>query len=100
MTPKVGGSHTVVLSLRPIVALRSRGDSATEVSVEDANVQQYETRVHVNVPWYERPPELMSRLADTFKVAEGLVTALTGVVVAILALFAALGIRKKRAARS
>lgn len=91
-----------MLNLRPIVRVRPR-DSTTEadVSVEDSNVQQYETSVHVNVPWTERPQETMSRLAATFNIAEGLVQAMTLLVVAVVSLGAAVGVRRtKKRSRS
>jgi MYXO-CTERM domain-containing protein len=42
----------------------------------------------------------MSRLAETFKVAQSLVEAMSGLLVALIALAAALGIRRRRKARS
>jgi hypothetical protein len=91
--PKVGGNHTVFLNVRPIV----RSDKAGYLhAAEGSDVQQYETSVHVNVPWSERPQELMSRLAATFHVAEGMVKAMVGFVLAVAALLAALGIRRRR----
>jgi hypothetical protein len=98
VTPKLGGTHTIVLDLRPILMLK---DSKTQdVMAEPADVQQYETSVHVSVPWTERPQETMARLAATFRVAEGLVKAVTFLVVALGALGAALGIRRRRRART
>jgi hypothetical protein len=83
VTPKVGGTHTLTLKVRPIVK-EQREDRTTpaSVSAENSNVQEYETSVDVKVPLTERPQETMSRLAATFKVAEGLVTALTALVAA------------------
>ena len=101
VTPKVGGSHTLILLLRPIVTVNQPGESATEdLSAEDANIQEYETTVEVKVPWDERPAELMSRLAATLKAGEALVTALTALVVALVALGTALGIRGRRRRRA
>jgi hypothetical protein len=114
VTPKLGGTHDLVLRVHPIMKTRSQDASSARtirprhsaaqdfdlVSAENANVQEYETRIHVNVPWSERPQEMMSRLAATFKIAEGLVTALTGLVIAVLALGAALGLRKWKRKRA
>ena len=100
VTPKVGGTHTLVLELRPILTLRETESTTENVSPEASNVQQYETTVHVQVPWNERPQEMMSRLAATFKVAEGLVRAMTLLVLALVALGAALGIRGIRRKRA
>ena len=99
VTPKVGGTHTLTLKLRPIVKVQ-REDRTTKASVsaENSNVQEYETSAHVMVPLTERPQETMSRLAATFKVAESLVTALTALVAAVIALGAVLGIRRKKRA--
>jgi hypothetical protein len=96
VTPKVGGTHALVLNLRPIMKLRPLGNATVSVRGTESNVQQYETSVRVHVPWTQRPQETMSRLAATFKVAEGLVTTLTGLVAALVALGAALGIRRQR----
>jgi hypothetical protein len=96
VTPKIGGTHTLVLSVQPIVAMRSKRGIGQALASTTSDIGQYETRVHVNVPWSERPQEIMSRLAETFNVAEGMVKALTALVVAIIGLLAALGIRRKR----
>src|SRR5215218_4820868 len=63
VTPKVGGTHTLTLKLRPIVKVQ-REDRTTKASVsaENSNVQEYETSAHVMVPLTERPQETMSRL--------------------------------------
>jgi hypothetical protein len=98
VTPKLGGTHTLVLDLRPI--LKMSNAETHEVSAETANVQQFETRVHVSVPWTERPQETMARLASTLKVAEGLVKAMTLLTLALVALGAALGIRRKKTRRA
>jgi hypothetical protein len=98
VTPKLGGTHTIVLDLRPILTIKNA--ETHEVSTEAANVQQYETRVHVSVPWTERPQETMARLASTLKVAESLVKAMTLLVIALVALGAALGIRMRKRSRA
>jgi hypothetical protein len=97
VTPKIGGTHTLVLDVRPILTLNNT--ETERVSAEASNVQEYETSVHVRVPWTERPQETMSRLAATFKVAEGLVKAITLLIVALVALGAALGIRGRQRKR-
>ncbi|HEX6499841.1 MAG TPA: hypothetical protein VF054_12525 [Micromonosporaceae bacterium] len=101
VTPKIGGEHTLVLQLRPVVKIRPErsGNESTAADL-DASIAEYETSVRVTVPWTERPQETMSRLAATFKVAEGLVKAVTGLVVALGALLAALGVRKRRRRRA
>jgi hypothetical protein len=97
VTPKIGGTHTLVLKVQPIVAVRPTGGVAAPLPASaSSDIGQYETRVHVNVPWSERPQEVMSRLAETFNVAEGMVKALTALVLAVIGLLAALGIRRKR----
>jgi hypothetical protein len=98
VTPKLGGTHTLVLDLRPILTMSNA--ETHEVSAETANVQQFETRVHVSVPWTERPQETMARLASTLKVAEGLVKAMTLLALALVALGAALGIRRRKTRRA
>jgi hypothetical protein len=101
VTPKVGGTHTLVLYVRPIMKVRPAQPFAdASVDAARSNVQQYEVSVDVNVPWTERPQETMSRLAATFKVAEDLVKAMTAVVVAAAALGAALGVRRRRKKRT
>jgi hypothetical protein len=64
---------------------------------ESSDVQSYPIEVQVKVPWTERPAEVMSRLADTFKVAQGLVEATTALLAALLALAAVLGVRRTKA---
>jgi hypothetical protein len=95
-TPKIGGSHTLVLSLRPIVRVQQPASTAPISLIAESDVQQYETEVHVSVPWSERPQEIMTRLAATFGVAETLVKSLTALVAALIALGAVLGIRRHR----
>jgi hypothetical protein len=97
VTPKIGGANSLVLKVRPIVRIRPEDSGeAVPVSAIESNVLEYETSAHVDVPWTERPQETMSRLAATFKVAEELVTALTALVAALIALGATLGIRRFR----
>jgi hypothetical protein len=99
-TPKIGGSHTLVLTLRPIVRVQQPASTAPISVSAESNVQQYETAVHVNVPWNERPQETMTRLAATFGVAQRLIEAMTAFVVALVALGTALGIRRHRRKRA
>jgi len=99
VTPKVGGMQTLVLTLRPILKVSRTGSTKVSLSAEESNVQEYETSVHVNVPWTERPQETMSRLAATFKVAEGLVQALTLLVTGLISLGAVLGVRRRKRKR-
>lgn len=98
VTPKIGGANSLVLKVRPIVKIRPEDSAAEEASVSEfeSNVLEFETSAHVDVPWIERPQETMARLAGTFKVAEELVTALTALVAALIALGATLGIRRFR----
>lgn len=94
VTPKLGGEQTLVLQVRPIVEFRRAQGRSILASASRSSVQEYETSVDVSVPWSERPQETMTRLAATFNVAEDLVKALTGLLVAI-SLFgsAVLGLR-------
>lgn len=102
VTPKVGGTNVLVLEVRPFVTTRSQDTTQPSVLEAESDVEQYTTRVQVDVSWTERPQETMSRLAATFNVAEGLVRALTLFLVAVLSLAAVLGIRrhKKKSAGS
>jgi hypothetical protein len=101
VTPKVGGTHTLTLRLRPIVKTQSEDRTApASFSAENSNLQEYETTAHVDVPLLERPQETMSRLAATLKVAEGLVTALTALLAALIALAGVLGVRRRRKQRA
>jgi hypothetical protein len=95
-TPKIGGTHTLVLSLRPIVRVQQPASTAPISVNAESNVQQYETEVHVKVPWNERPQETMTRLAATFGVAQTLIEAMTALVAALIGLGAVLGIRRHR----
>lgn len=102
VTPKVGGQHTIVLSVRPIAVQEEPLDDSTQIlaSEEDANVQQYEINVAVNVPWTERPAEFMTQVAATLAVAEEVVKAFTALIVAGAVLLGALGIRRSRRRRA
>jgi len=89
VTPKLGGDHTLTLFVRPIVRQREEGGASDVSLATESDVRDYETRVHVNVPWNKRPEEFMTRTASTLNVAEGLVKALTALTLAVLALLAA-----------
>ncbi|MBO0879708.1 MAG: hypothetical protein J2P17_04925, partial [Mycobacterium sp.] len=92
VTPKTGGNHTLVLQLHPIVEIRAEAANRESATAEsDSNSKEYETNVHVTVPWRERIQETMSSLAATFHVAEGLIEAITSTAVALLGLLAAIG---------
>jgi hypothetical protein len=64
-------------------------DSETSRAAK-ANIRDYTTSVHVDVPWNKRPEELMTQIASTLNVAENLVKALTALILALVALLAAL----------
>jgi hypothetical protein len=99
--PKVGGRQTIVLYVRPILRVREEGSprevtSSGDASPEELDVQTYESKVDVKVPLLQRPSETVSSLAGTFKVAETMVLAVTGLIVALGSLAGALGIRRRR----
>lgn len=98
--PKIGGSQTLILNVRPIVRRRPVGGSDISAIAESADVQLYPIRVQVKVPWTERPAEIMSRIAGTFKVAQGLVEGTTGLLAALLAFGAVAGIKRSGIKRS
>jgi hypothetical protein len=100
VTPKVGGDHTLTLFVRPVVKLTEGPVSATSRAAQ-ADIRDYATDVHVNVPWNKRPEEVMIQIASTLNVAEGLVKALTAVIVAVGALVAVItGLRKRQTRRA
>ena len=95
--PKVGGTQMLVLSLQPVVRIgRASLGYGSYVSTENTNIASYVIRAHVKVPLAQRIPEMMSSLAATFKVAQGLVEGATGLVAAIIAFGAVIGIRRLR----
>lgn len=97
VTPKLGGDHSLTLFVRPIVRQRKEGGASDVPIATESDIRDYETRVHVDVPWNKRPEEFMTRAASTLNVAEGLVKALTGLIVAVVALLAVVvGLRKRR----
>ena len=101
VTPKLGGDHTLTLFVRPIVSQELTGADSETSQAAEANIRDYTTRVHVDVPWNKRPEELMTQIASTLNVAENLITALTAVIVAVIAFFAALPrLRKWRRKRA
>ena len=95
--PKIGGGQALSLEVRPIVSVRYVKNPNSVVSAENANIETYPIKVHVDVPWTERPAELMSRIADTLKVAQGLVETMTGLLVALVGFLTAAGIKRKKA---
>jgi hypothetical protein len=103
--PKIGGTHTLTLYVQPITHLavsHNSAVSATDIAnaaAAQADIQQYQITAHVKVPWSELPADVMARLAATLKVAQGLVEAMTLLVGAVVALAAALGIRRARTKR-
>jgi hypothetical protein len=97
VTPKLGGTHTILVTVRPLVRVQEASDVVHDISnAESSDVQQFATAAHVKVPWTQLPAEVMSQLAANFKVAQGLIEAITGFVLAVVALASALGIRKRR----
>ena len=96
VSPKIGGDQALSLEVRPIVSVRYASNRSPPVSAANASLETYPVKVHVDVPWTERPAELVSRVADTLKVAQGLVEAMTGLLVALAGLLTAAGIRRKR----
>lgn len=94
VTPKVGGDRTLVVQVRPILQMQDQDTALVTSEDLEGNIQEFETRAHVRVPWTERPQETMSRLAKTFQVAESLVQAVTLLVLAIGGLLTALGVKK------
>jgi hypothetical protein len=101
VTPKIGGDHEIRLEFRPILAARPEDPADIEsAQAEDFDIRPVDISVHVDVAWDEWLNEQMSRLARTFKTGEGMVKAMTVLVVALTALGAALGIKRKKNKRS
>lgn len=92
VTPKRGGTHELVLAVRPVITLDD--DSATLPSFE-ASTQRYQIAADVSVTPYQRLIEGMDRLASLLTSAQGMVVAFTALVSAIIAL--RLTIRRRRA---
>jgi hypothetical protein len=101
VTPKLGGDHTLTLYVRPIVSQQLTGSDSATSRAAKANIRDYTTSVHVDVPWNKRPEELMTQVASTLSVAEGLVKTLTALIFASIALWGVLaGLRKRRRRRA
>jgi hypothetical protein len=101
VTPKLGGDHTLTLYVRPIVSQELAGADSETSRAAKANIRDYTTSVHVDVPWNKHPEELMTQIASTLSVAEGLVKGLTALILALVALLAALPrLRKWRRKRA
>lgn len=97
VTPREGGSHTLMLSLRPVVHVRRlHARAGAGILVSDSAVFEYPIAVRVRVPWTQWLPQQMSSLAATLNIAKGLLEAITAFVLAALALAAALRLRKGR----
>lgn len=96
VTPKLGGTRTLSLFVRPIVVLRGNTGNPDAALAAESDIREYTTRVHVSVPWNKRPEEVMTQVASLLNVAEGLVQALTVLVIALAGLGAALGYRRRK----
>jgi hypothetical protein len=97
----VGGTQTLVLSLQPVVRIgRASLGYGSYVSNETTNIASYVIRARVKVPLSQRVPEMMSSVAATFRVAHGYVEAATGLIAAIIAFGAAIGIKRLRQKRA
>jgi hypothetical protein len=95
VTPRIGGTHTLILYVRPIV--KTTYHNVEEALAAESDVRDYATRVHVNVPWNKRPEEFMTRVASTLNVTTGLVKAFAALIVALGAVLTALrGLRGRR----
>jgi hypothetical protein len=96
VTPLEGGSHTLMLSIRPVVHVRRfHAGTGEDLLVSGSTVFEYPIAVRVRVPWTQWLPQQMSSLAATLNVAKGLIEAITALLLAALALAAVLGLRKR-----
>jgi hypothetical protein len=93
--PKLGGTHTLILRVRPLVETSAAVSPASTAANSD--VVPFTIAAHVHVPWTQVPAEVMSSLAANFKIAQGLVDSISGLIVALGALATALRIKKWRA---
>lgn len=92
VSPKVGGTQTLILSVKPFV----KESGSAEPTPEQYDVANYTITAHVHVPWTQVPAEIMSSIAANLKIADGLVKAATTLVLAVLALLTATGLKKRR----
>lgn len=101
VTPKTGGTHTLILELRPVVRVRRESPTGAPKTsdigdIDTADVASYETTAHVSVPWSQRPAALMTVSAKTLGVAEGLVKSVTAMLLAVAALVGAWRVVRRR----
>ena len=94
--PKLGGTHILTLRVKPFV---DRAQAGSVPTASGSDVVPFFIRAHVNVPWREFPAVVMSSLAANFKVAQGLIESLTGLILALGGLGTALHIKRRRARR-
>lgn len=103
--PKIGGTHTLTLYVRPLTYItpvqgnRTDGNFPGYVGAANSEIQDFAITANVRVPWTEIPAEIMSRVAATLRVAQGLVESATLLVGALVAMAAALGFKRAREQR-
>lgn len=85
--PKLGGTHTVVYELRPVLQASEQRAPLDPVwtAPSESSISQFEAAVHVEVPWSQRLPETISWISEQTGLAEGLVAAFGGLFVALIA---------------
>lgn len=88
--PKVGGTHSLVMALRPVVKI-SEGSGALQTRT--LTTASFESTVHVRVPTDQAIADAAARAKVMFDSLSALVKALTVLVLAITAFAGALGIR-------
>ncbi|MGH4014499.1 MAG: hypothetical protein ACRDSL_11370 [Pseudonocardiaceae bacterium] len=86
VTPRRGGNSELVLAVRPVISLEDESGNPLRHPDVEATTQVYRIMVDVSVPPDQWVAEGFDRTTSLLKSAEGMVGALTGVVVAIIVL--------------
>ena len=97
VTPTKGGDHSIILALRPVVRLDQHAVGSDLETVETTEVVPYKVGVHVAVPWYSKPSDLMHQVTGLLIDAKAMFAALAATLVALIAVFKVI-LPKRRAA--
>ncbi len=99
VTPKLRGTHEIVLAVRPVVVIVETNIGA-ESKESDATEVPHPISVVVSIPWYERLPEILERTKNVLASAKETLLALGGVVSAILIILGLVRRSRRRSADS
>jgi hypothetical protein len=98
VVPQVGGTHTLVVDLKPIVRVEDPAVAAG-VTSEDLTTNSFESTVHVGVPADQRISDMANRARVVFDNLSALMKALLGFLTAMAAVFTTRWFKGRRDSR-